>query len=129
MLRNIFNNHEGAVAVITVLSVSVFALITMTAMSVLALDELHMNTSEIQSEKTFYAAEAGLNEALYRLITDPVPQAFAMDFEGIETNITTSSNPANPYQRIIRSSATDATGKIRTMQIVANTSSFAGGFD
>ncbi|KKW01380.1 MAG: hypothetical protein A2898_03630 [Candidatus Kerfeldbacteria bacterium RIFCSPLOWO2_01_FULL_48_11] len=129
MLRNIFNNHEGAVAVITVLSVSVFALITMTAMSVLALDELHMNTSEIQSEKTFYAAEAGLNEAVYRLITNPVPQSFIMDFESIETNISTSANPTNPYQRIIRSSATDTTGKVRTMQIVANTSSFAGGFD
>lgn len=122
-------NKRGAAAVILILGISTVSLIIMTSVSVLAIDELHMGSSEISTEKTFFSAEAGINEALYRLSSNPVPQPFSMSLEGTSIDVTVSSNPANPYQRIITSQATDTTNKIRTLQIIANTSSFSGGFD
>ena len=127
----IFNkqNEKGAIAILTLMGVSVFALFVMTSVNVLAADELKMSASEKDSEMTFYAAEAGLNEALYRLILNPVPEPFSFDINGVNIQVSVSSNPANHYQRIIQSKAEDATGKIRTLEVIANTSSYSGGFD
>jgi len=137
------NNQKGVVAILTLLAVSVFALAIMTTMSVLAASELNMSSSESASEKTFYAAEAGINEGLYRLSENASAQTFCMDFNGTNVpcsatekiQVTVSNYPFGPgslpddrYKRIIESIATDSSGKVRKLEITAKTSSFGSGF-
>ena len=66
-----FKKSEGMVATIALLGVSVVALAVISTATVLAIGELKMSQDGGSLDKTFYAAEAGLNEALYRLINDP----------------------------------------------------------
>lgn len=95
----------------------------------LSVGDLKMSRAGGSLEQAFYSAESGLNEALYRLIKNPVPGNYSINLDGANVAITVGTNPADHYQRIIQSQATDPTGKIRTVKITANTSSFAGGFD
>ncbi len=131
-------NQKGAVAILTLLAISVFALAVMSTVSVLAANALQMSSADANSDKTFYAAEAGVNEALNKLITNPVPEPFSLSLNGVNVQITVTSssdttpcasNPDNPYPRIIQSQATDSTGKERTVQIIACSSAFSGGFN
>lgn len=122
-------NQSGAVAIITLMAVAIFALIVMTSVSAQAANNHAMSSAETATEETFYAAEAGINEALYRLTTNPVPQPFNLAVDDITVAITIATDPTNHYQRIVTSQATDQTGKIRTLRIAANTNSFSGGFD
>lgn len=120
---------RGVVAITSLMGILVFALAIMTTVSLLGLSELQMAKAQTLSEATFYAAEVGLNEALYRLISNPLPAPFSTSLDGININVTIAANPANPYQRIITAQATDFSGKIRTIEIIANTNSFSGGLD
>ena len=129
ILKQIIKNEQGIVATLSLLGVSVISLAIVATLANLALGELKISNTGSSLEKTFYAAEAGLNEALYRLIQDPIPGNRILEIDGITIEITVSSNPDNPFQRIIQSKATSPTGKVRIVQIIANTNSFAGGFD
>jgi hypothetical protein len=126
MNRNLFPNQEGAIAIITLMAVSVFALIVMTTLTALATTNMQMTSAQAATEKTFYAAEAGINEALYRLIEHPIPPPFTLDVNGIDVEVNIQ---ASGHQRTITSRATDSTGKVRTLQLAATSSAFAGGFD
>ena len=121
--------ENGVVSLITLLGLSVVSLAILSNLSLLAIDELKMANQGGVIDNTFYAAESGLNEGLYRLITNPIPGTHSFTIDGVNIEITVDTNPLNPYQRIIKSKAISPTGKIRIVQIVANTSSFAGGFD
>ncbi|MFA5070566.1 MAG: hypothetical protein WC528_04775 [Patescibacteria group bacterium] len=133
----IYKNQRGVVAILTLLAVSVLALLIMTTMSVLAADELKMSISERNTEKTFYAAETGINEALYRLSKDGLPANFCLSFDGTaipcanseKIEVSFSLDPNNPYNRIINSRAQDITGKERTLSFTAQTNSYAAGLD
>jgi len=120
-------NNQGMVAIITLLGISAFALAIISTLAVLAIDELKMANTGGAIDPTFYAAEAGLNEGLYRLIETPVPGTiYFLNIDGIpvETLIEGSG-----HERTITSTATNSNGKVRTLQISANVSSIAGGFD
>lgn len=123
------SNQNGMVAVITLLGVSTVALGIITSLAVLSMSELKMSKSGGSLEQTFYSAEAGLNEALYRLISKPEADDYSFTFNNANVVISVVYNPDNPYQRIIRSMATDPDGKVRNLEIIANTDSYAGGFD
>jgi hypothetical protein len=77
------------------------------------------------TEATFAAAESGVNEALYRLLIDPSIQNFQVT-QGTETVGVTIERDG--VDRRVTAAATDLTGKKRTLQIIARTSSFGGGF-
>ena len=128
-MKSIKENQSGAIAILTIIGVTVFSLTIMISLSALGIDELRMVSAELDSQQTFYAAEAGINEALHRLISHPVPQPFSLTIDEYTIEVTVAANPADPYQRIIQSQATDSTGKVRTIQIVADTSAFSTGFD
>lgn len=133
MKKNKLKNQNGAIAILTLMAVTVFSLLIMTTMNVLAADELKMSTSERNTEKTFYAAETGINAGLYKLVSSPQPQEFCLSFDGQSINcsqaekikITISLDPSNPYGRKISSEATDNTGKVRTQEISVLTSTYA----
>ncbi|MFH1207567.1 MAG: hypothetical protein V1668_03090 [Patescibacteria group bacterium] len=123
------NNQHGAIAVISLMIIAGFALAVITTVSFTSINVFRSASAGIDTEKTFYAAEAGVNEALYRLITHPVPEPFSVTLEGIDVDVTVSANPADPYQRFIVSRAEDQTGKVRTLRIAANTMTYSGGFE
>jgi len=126
MNKNLPYNQKGAIAIVTLMAVSVFALIVMTTVSALAANNHTMTSAAEATEATFYAAEAGINEALYRLIAHPIPPPFTLDINGIDVEVNIQ---ASGHQRTIISQATDFTGKVRTLQLSAQSSAFAGGFD
>lgn len=129
---------RGAIAIVTLLTISVFALAVVTTMGVLTVEEAHMSSAAAATEQTFFAAEAGLNEALRRLSINPVPGpfTFTIDTVNVDVTVTTAVSP-NPctfdpdlsYPRVIESRATDLTGKIRTVRLYACSSAYSGGFD
>ena len=121
--------QKGVVSLITLLALSAVSLSIIVSISTAAIDELKMTNSGGVIDQTFYAAEAGLNEGLYHLIQNPVPGSYSFDLDGVTVNITIGINPENHYQRIVRSQAIDSRGKIRTVAVIADTNSFAGGFD
>lgn len=128
-MNNQLKQPRGVIAIITLLGVSAFALAVIGTLTSISLDELKMANAGGVIDSTFYAAEAGLNEGLYRLITSSAPTSYSIDVEGVTVNISVLANPAEPKQRIVRSQAVNGNGNIRTVQAIANTSSFAGGFD
>lgn len=121
--------QKGLIAIISLLGVTVVALSVISSLVVLSIGELKMSRAGGPLDNTYYAAEAGLNEALYRLIANPAPAVYNFVWGAIPVQAQVTANPDNPYQRIVRSRASDPGGKVRTVQIIANTSSFAGGFD
>lgn len=127
MIINPTQDKRGAAAIITILGIAVFALTVLTSVSTLASKKLVLVRSDADSERTFYAAEAGINEALQRLKTNPEPGTFTLPTaitDNIAVTVTIDPSPTDPYQRIVTSRATDATNKQRTLQITANSSLF-----
>jgi len=122
-------SQSGVIAILVIFGVSAVALAITSSLAVLAIGENRMANYGGSLEQTFYSAESGLNEALYRLITEPTAGSSTIVIGDFTIDITTTLNPENPYQRIIQSRATSPTGKVRIVQITANTNSFGAGFD
>lgn len=133
---------KGVVALITLLGLSTISLAIISSLAILAISELRMANSGGVIDKTYYAAETGLNEGLYRLIRNPGLWDYSFELDnGVQVTVSTfsCSNPecngipipncTSPKQRVVCSQAEDSNGNKRTVAIVANTSSFAGGFD
>lgn len=125
MIR-ITRQRRGAVALITIIVVSVFAVAIMTAVSLTAGRGLTTISTASAGERAFAAAEAGLLDALYRIGSNSAQGSFTTTFDGFD--ITVTITPSG-FQRNVRSSAHhSSTGITRTVAInVANTS-FGGGF-
>ncbi len=122
-------NEKGMVAVLALLGISAATLAIASTLVSISLNELRMASSGGAIDQTFYAAESGLNDALYRLVKDPVPGSHNFDYGNTTISIDTLPNPANPYQRIVEATATDENGNIRKVRVLANTDAFATGFD
>ena len=127
--------RRGAIAILTLLGVTIFGLLVMNSLATAATRESQMGMDDIKTTQTFYAAEAGLNQALYKLITDPVPGITTSTLGDIDITTTigpceiTDPLPCDPYHRKVESRAEDPSGKVRIVSLTASTSSFAGGFD
>lgn len=111
------------------MAVGSFAIVLLSSTSLASVGTFSRTSERIVSEQTFLDAEAGLQESLYRLWLAPNPQSFTLNRDGTTVEVTAIVNPNNSYQRIIRSKATDPSSVVRTVQIVANTSGSAAGFD
>ncbi|MBI4092358.1 MAG: hypothetical protein HY420_00345 [Candidatus Kerfeldbacteria bacterium] len=121
------SNQDGAIAIMTVMWVSVFSLAILGTVSTLAVGELQMGGAEVASERTYYAAEAGLNQTLYDLIRNPVPGSSSLTVDGVNVNVDAQPDAVNPFRLIIISKATEpGTNSIRTLELAVVTSSFGG---
>ena len=129
-------NRPGAIAILTLLGVTIFGLLVMNSLATAATRESQMGVDDIKTTQTFYAAEAGLNQALYGLITDPVPGSYNLSLNDNNILITVGNCQSpyvapcdSPLKRMVESRSQDSTGKVRIVSLVASTSSFSGGFD
>lgn len=128
--------HErGVVTVMAILWVSIFTLAVLSTATLVSSAGMQMSASSYNSERTFYAAEAGLNQGLYRLAYDLTQGTFCTDFVGTsiacnaagdKVTVATSADVTNPFLLNINSKAEDSTGKVRTVEIAVGTSSFGG---
>ena len=127
------NNQDGIIAIVTLLAVSAVALAIISSISSLAVNSIKTANSGGIVDKTFYAAESGLHEGLYRVKTNPAPtpvgSPYIVTIDGIVVQVTVADDPNNAYQRIIKSTANDANGNIRVATISVGTNSFAGGIN
>ncbi len=120
--------QKGVIAIITLLGIASFALAIVVSVTSVAIDDLRLANAGGVIDKTFYAAESGLNEGLYRLIKSPAAgKTYNLTVDGVPVVVTVGFGPT-AYQRVVESRATDTNGNVRVVQVVADTSSFAGGF-
>ncbi|MDP2683417.1 MAG: hypothetical protein Q8P20_00005 [bacterium] len=131
---NLLDNKNGAIAIISLMIISVFALAIITTVSITTSNSLKIANSDIDTEKTFYAAETGINEGLMELNFNPAPHDFCIDFSGVRIDCgdSTFTNKVvvvitayDKYNRNINSTAMNSAGKIRTLEIEATTSSIS----
>lgn len=130
-MKDQFNNvkQRGVIAIVTLLGVTTFALAIIVTLTDLALEELKMANAGSVIDDTYYAAEAGLNHGLYEMIQDSSPATYNTSINGSSVEVTISAHPLNGYKRVVTSQSVDPKGNVRTVQVIADTSSFAGGFD
>jgi len=127
--KNIRHNEQGMIAIVMVMIVATVALAIISTLTVMSISNLKMSNSPGAFDQTYYAAEAGLNEALYRVISDPVPGSYSFTFAGAVIQVTVSSDPLDPYRRYVESRAVDSSGRVRSLRVIASTDSYSGGFN
>lgn len=116
--------RPGALALIAIIFISTFALIVMISASLSATRGLTSTGSTKAGERAFAAAEAGLQEALYRLGANNLTPSYSTSFDGLGVAVTITSNGFHP---LVQSSAHDlATNTTRTVKIFANVPTFTG---
>ena len=114
--------RRGAIAILTLLGVTIFGLLVMNSLATAATRESQMGLDDVNTTKTFYAAEAGLNIELYNMATGssaPIPSL-------TDINELAVAHDLVGFNNIITSSARDKTGKVRKVEISLLTST--GGF-
>lgn len=121
--------NEGTAAILSILLVSVVGLAFIGAVTVSALGESSIVRHAYASEKAYIAVETGIEEALYRITKDPLLRSFTFSIDGSDVTVGIAVDPANPYQRIITSTAEEVTGKVRSMKLVVLTNAYGGSFD
>ncbi len=135
--KNPLHDQSGVLAIMTILWVSILSLAALATVTLIASAGMQMTGSSYASERTFNAAEAGLNQGIYRLTYNAVPGTFCVDFSGVNkvcnaagdtVTVTTSAvpSPGDPYERIVTAKAEDVTGKVRTVSLNAQTSTYVG---
>lgn len=116
-------------AILMLVGVAVFTVAVMTTVATIASRQSQAVNAALATERTFYAAEAALNQLLYGLISDstphPTPFAVSVPIPGVTVTATVT---ASGFQRTVSVIAQDTTQKVRTLEVRVNTSSFAGGF-
>jgi len=120
---------KGFIAMVTLLGISSFALSVVVVVTTVFLSELQMTRGAGIIDDTYYAAESGLHEGLYRLIKNPIETTHHLTLGNQSVTVNVGANPLNPYQRTITAQAIDQFNHTRTVEIIADTSSLAGGFD
>lgn len=133
-------DQNGVVAIMTILWVSILSLAALATVTLIVSAGLQMTGSSYASERTFNAAEAGLNQGIYRLTYNAIPGTFCTDFSGttvacnapgekVTVMIVAAAPLGDPYERTVTARAEDVSGKVRTVSLNAQTSTFAMGLD
>ncbi len=128
-MKSYFKKQKGVVSLITLLGLSVVSLALISTISILAIDELKMINMGNVIDQTYYSAEAGLNEGLYRLIKNTAPGSeYNLNIDGVDVKVEVFNGISATTRRII-STATDLNGNKRQVEIIADTSEFGIGLD
>ncbi|MFH0828731.1 MAG: hypothetical protein V1907_00950 [Candidatus Kerfeldbacteria bacterium] len=112
----------------TILWVSILSLAVLATVTLVASAGMQMTGSAYASERTFNAAEAGLNDVMYKAAVSGTPSdQLGMDVNGITVDVRVDHDPAEPIPWRLRSTATDpVTRSTRTLEIKMYLSSFGG---
>lgn len=131
MISILRSNQRGALAIMSILWVSIFTLAVLGSTSILSASEQTMAANGVAGERTFLAAESGLNRALYELSENPTPRTFSFLLDGttVDVDIAPVPPPGSPFDRRVTSRASDSTGKVRTLELFVTTSSLARSID
>lgn len=124
-----FTSHQprGAVALLTIVTISAFTLVIITAVSVIATSLVSSVTTHRATEQVFFAAESGIHDALQRLgsATTSVT-SYTLQVNDIDVALTiTPSGFRRTVTAVAHSPASNIT---RTLTVSAQASTFAGGF-
>ncbi len=119
--------RPGAMALVAIIIISSFALIVMTSAAITASRSLSATSADLAGEKTFNSAEAGLQDALYRLGNSSGTDSYSTTINGIPTTVTIT--PPGCSQCVVTASAhddlTDTTRTV-TIDVTASSSSDPG---
>ncbi len=119
------NQPRGAIAILALLGMAVFALAMLGTMAVLASSEGRMSLSTSVSERVYQASEGGLQRGLYQLTKSTVPQTLTFADGTVQTDIVISQH-IDPYNRNIDVISTDVPSNIiRKLHVVARTNAFS----
>ena len=111
--ENIKNNEKGMSALLVVVIISAVSLIMAKSIAFLSLSELEMGDKESHGQKIFFAADACIEEALYRLRLDnshavndksvsinDIDCRYSVDIDGQNRNIAAIAD-SGAYERAI----------------------------
>ncbi len=127
---------SGAIALLTIVTISAFTLAIITAVSVIATTLISNATTHRATEQVFYAAESGLQDALYRIGVNSGLQTpncselnptYTISVNGEDVNVCIV---ASGFKRILTAWATNVPTNItRKLTVTASVQTFTGGFD
>jgi len=114
--QSIINNERGQIALISLLIILAVVLTIGLSVNLLSIGEMKMGFTESESSKTFYSADACIEEALMRLKRDPDYNGGNLNVDNIYCIITIT---ANGNQRVITSEGIVG-NKVRKIEMVIN---------
>lgn len=119
---------NGVIAIITIIVVTVFALAVLTSVTAISTSNLQLTGLDRASEQTFDAAEAGINDALYKLSQNVNQPSYDIPPGGIFGNTGVHLGIAGGgFPKSLTATATDtASHVVRSLHITVHLSSFGG---
>lgn len=115
---------SGAIALLTIVTISAFTLAIVTAVSVIATSLISGATTHRTTEQVFFAAESGLQDALYRIGANAGIGNYSTTIGG---NTVTVTIVANGFSRKVIARAVSPTTNItRTVSLDLTVPSFGG---
>jgi hypothetical protein len=115
---------KGAIALLTIVTISAFTLAIVTAVSVIATSLVSNATTHRITEQVFFAAESGLQDALYRIGIGNITTIPTYSIGNVDVTVTITPNGFHP---IVTSVAQDGAQDIkRSLRIVVNSPTFTG---
>lgn len=119
-------NQNGVIAIMTILWVSLISLAAITTVALIASAGFQIASSSYASERTFNVAEAGLNDALYKLATNPNQASFNSTLDGIHQEIVIAPIGLVSPKTVTAVAADPISGSTRTLELEVHLSSFTG---
>lgn len=120
----ITRQRSGAIALITIVIISAFALAVIVSASMTATRGLGSVSATKIGEQTFDAAEAGIQDALYRLGSGNYASIPTHQISNVDTTVTITPNGFHPL--ITSVAHENSSNTTRTIKIVANSPTFTG---
>lgn len=121
--------RPGVVTTIVVLAVTGVVMAAFLTLTTLSTSQLTQGGAVRDSEQTYLAAEAGINQALNKMKTSSFPTIAPFSLNASDVIVTVDLEPGDPYGRIITAHAVHPNGQERRLQITVNTSTFAVGLN
>lgn len=115
--------RPGAIALISIIMVSAFALAVVTSMALTMTNDVQQGGLSGVSEQTYQAAEGGLQDALLRISQDLATASYTTTIADIPVAVTIAGAT---FPKTVTSTATDATGVVRTVETQVHASSYGG---
>ena len=117
MIMNIKNNQKGFVAILIITVIFFLVLGIVLVLSLLIVRQQKINQDKVASQKAYYAAEAGIEDALLKLKEDPHIPETNYSFEAGNAAVQISLSPEIGQSRVIVSTG-NYEGRIRKIETV-----------
>ena len=118
--------RPGVVTLITVLAITAVSMAAFLTLTTLTTNQLKQVTSTGTSEQVYYAAEAGINDGLYKLSQNPGAQTYTLTTNSVPATVTITVDATDPLgKRRIIDSVVDFRGTQRKLRVAATTNALA----